>query len=432
MRRDTDLNAIDHARFVGCGGAGMAPLAKILHDEGISVSGSDLKESDNTRKLRNLGIPVQIGHDPACLRELRGRGLMIHTSAVATDNPELAYAEKVGWTIRRRGEALADFAATRRRVVAVSGSHGKTTVTAMIAFILQQAGMNPGFLVGGKINGWEWSGAAGAGDLFVCEVDESDGTHALIRATIGLVANIDDDHAWSVGGRERLMANFSAFGENCETLIYIRDEVADALFSDHSDSIVLDEASLESLGPSEWGDYQRLNAALAVRVAALAGLPTHVGARLIDAFPGVARRMTFHHLDDHFALVEDYAHHPTEVRAAIQALRKRFPSHDLTVVFQPHRRARLERYFDDFARELRGADRVVVVPIFAAWVEDDGRGAEDLATAIGDKAVCLDGTWESVAAGLAIPPTTSGVLAIFGAGDVEALIPECLKRLEDK
>lgn len=413
--------------FIGAGGAGMGPMALILHQQGFQISGSDLKENRNTMGLKEQGIPVFIGHDSSqIVNDLPA--LVVFSSAVGETNPELVMAQEQEVPCRQRGELLADLAASYRYPVAISGSHGKTTVSAMLVHIFKVIGKTPGFLIGGNIKGWETSGAAGNGDIFVTEVDESDGSHALVRSKLAVVTNVEDDHCWSVGGTEKLFENFKQFSEQSETLVYVGGELSDQLFADHPDQLRIAPDSkhfpeLTTGQAIEWGDHQRLNAEVAITAAIKLGIDRDLAVKAMIDFPGVERRMVIHYHDEDLVVAEDYAHHPTEVAATISSLKTRFPKYRFTVVFQPHRYARLERYLESFAQELGKADRVFITPVFAAWVEKGEIDSATLAAAIGAKSSYLEGSWgemaEKVTAEIAVPE----IIVVLGAGDINQLLP---------
>ena len=203
--------------FIGIGGAGMAPLAAIMLQRGAAVSGSDRERNAKTDRLAAAGATIHIGHRAEQLPP--DAELVVYSSAVASDNPERREALRRGIPELRRGEFLARLAASYRRTAAVSGSHGKTSVTAMLVHILTRCGRRPGFLIGAAMQDGSPGADAGRGDdLFITEVDESDGTHTLIHPELGIVPNVDDDHSWSVGGEEALHRNFRTFAENCRRL----------------------------------------------------------------------------------------------------------------------------------------------------------------------------------------------------------------------
>lgn len=412
-------NKIIH--FIGCGGAGMGPLASIMLERGWIVSGSDLCENKITRTLQASGVKFFLGHDMAHLPEYCG--FVVYSSAIKSCNPELEAARQRGLRLLRRGEMLAELASSYRRPVAISGSHGKTTITAMLAHIMSKCCNGCGFMIGGKLNHGP-SAAAGDGDIFITEADESDGTHALIKPWLGIIPNIEDDHAWSVGGRDKLFDNFRVFGMQSRKIIYVDFPETRTLFFGHPDAIIIPNSTSAYEHPQFTG-FLGLNAALAVAAATELGIEIEAARAALDSFPGVTRRMTIHYETPQMMLLEDYAHHPTELKASLDLLRMRYPHHYLRVFFQPHRYARLERYAEGFAEQLRRADSVFIAPVFAAWVESGNQNHETLASATGQHAIAINGNWQQQAALIMqnIPAGKPLLLAVIGAGDLEQVIP---------
>jgi UDP-N-acetylmuramate--alanine ligase len=306
----------------------------------------------------------------------------------------------------------------------------------MLSCILKEAGLNPGFMIGGKVAGAD-SFSPGNGDIFVFEADESDGTNALFSPYMGIVTNVEDDHSWSVGGRERLFDNFRIFAENSGTLIYMDDGEAEALFNSYPDSVKIEGGSirLEALSDDrkrEWRGFQAKNAALAVSVAEKLGVRRREAEKALNNFRGVARRMALRFESEYAVLMEDYAHHPTEVRCALENIRSRYPGRKLHVVFQPHRYARLSQYMKDFARELSAADTAYITDVFAAWAPENGVSSADLAALTGDNAFFISGTWDEIAEKVVTDFVPGGIIAVLGAGDIDRILPVIEKRLKDK
>ena len=418
------LSSFHSVHVIGCCGAGCAPLARFFLERGFRVSGSDLLDNAAAATLRRHGAQIApAGHRPENLPQENEGLLVVRTSAAGPDNPEVAEALRRGLPVLRRGEALAVAAASCARTVAVSGSHGKTSVSAMLAWLLRELGANPGYMIGGSVTGWESAGAAGDGDLFVTEADESDGTHALLHSRLGIVTNVENDHAWSLGGFEALERNFRTFAANSETLLYCASEETDRLFGEHPHAVRLDLADLPDDFLPGFGHFQRLDGMIAVKAAELLGFDRTAVERALRGFPGVERRLSVRHKGS-VTLIEDYAHHPTELRESIRALHELYPGRRLIVIFQPHRYARLERYFDEFAVELRNADRVFVTPVFAAWTGGGKRSSEDLAAAVGG--IALAGNWDEMGARAGLELKPGDVAAIIGAGDLPKILPSLI------
>ena len=405
----------EHLHFIGIGGAGMAPLALLALDLGYELSGSDREANGKTYELIRRGIDIHIGHRAENLPP--DIDLVVYSSAVSEDNPERAEAFRRRIPQVRRGEFLAELAQSFRRVAAISGAHGKSSTTALLAHILTIAGKHPAFLIGAEMTGYGSFSPGSGRDIFVTEVDESDGTHTFIRAEVGIVPNIEEDHAWSVGGAAALMDNFVRFGSHCEHLIYWAGENPDRIFKDHPSAERLEDPPDEYAG---FFGFQAANARLAVAAAEYLGVPRAQAEAAARTFPGIGRRMVVRHDSPELTVVEDYAHHPSEIAAAIGLLRRRYPDHHLRVLIQPHRYARLEYFFDGFKKELARADSVLVTPVFAAWSESGKVDGAALAAAL-PNAQYVPAGWEETARIAVVPPRPAKplLLAVFGAGDIE-------------
>ena len=432
MRSIADYTDI---HFIGCGGAGMAPMMMIFHNKGFKVSGSDLIENESVAKMKSMALPVFRGHSGSNLPDAE-KTLVVHSSAIADDNPELAGARMRNLDCVKRGEALALLASSYKRTVSVSGSHGKTSVTAMISFILDKNGLGPGFMIGGKPGKGMEAFSAGNGDIFVTEADESDGSHVFLKSAIGVVTNVEDDHCWSVGGEEKLLDNFRNFARNSERLLYVKSPCTEELFAFHENGKAFDPAAygftaLSTSKVLEWQGFQLINAATAVEVSVMLGLKRAAAEKALESFPGVRRRMTLHYDDPakKITVMEDYAHHPTELENSLMSLRKRFPGRRLRIVFQPHRYARLARYIDQFAGQLSKVEEVFVTPVFAAWVNRESVSSEDLAARIGNNASFSGGDWDSLAEKIVSSMRNGDVIAVIGAGDIDSVIPILIEKL---
>ena len=418
------LSSFRSVHIIGCCGAGCAPLARILLEKGFRVSGSDLLDNAAAATLRKHGASIApAGHRRENLPPENDGLLVVRTSAAGEDNPEVAEAMRRGLPVLRRGEALAITADSCTRPVAVSGSHGTTSVSAMLAWLLRELGATPGYMIGGSVTGWESAGAAGDGDLFVTEADESDGTHALLHPHLGIVTNVEDDHAWSLGGFEALEHNFQMFAAQSETLLYCVSEETNRLFRDHPHAIRLDLTDLPDGFLPGFGHFQRLDGAIAVKAAELLGFDPAKAEKALRNFPGVERRLSVR-WNGAVTVIEDYAHHPTELRESIRSLRELYPGRRLVVIFQPHRYARLERYFDEFTVELKKADRVFVTPVFAAWTGNGKYTSDDLASAVGGTS--LTGSWDEMGARVGAELKPGDVAAIIGAGDLPKILPSLI------
>jgi UDP-N-acetylmuramate--alanine ligase len=333
--------------FIGIGGAGMSGLALVCAELGASVTGSDRSDSSYTERLRAAGLDPIIGHDAANLPE--GAEVVVST-AIGDDNPELILARERGIEPIHRGALLAELCA-EKRLIAVAGTHGKTTTTAMLVWALRGLGADPAFFVGGEVPGLGAERAAanagwGTGEWVIAEADESDGSFLDLKPEIAVVTNIEMDHHSRWGSVAELRVAFDEFTASARAVVRPEDS----------------DLEIDLAVP---GHHNLLNARAAVLAAAAAGFAsTEVAAALAD-FPGVKRRLELKGSRAGVHIYDDYAHHPTEVRAALAALRDQGPGH-LIAVFQPHLYSRTKAFGEEFGAALALADEVVVLDVYPA------------------------------------------------------------------
>jgi UDP-N-acetylmuramate--alanine ligase len=339
--------AFRRLHFIGIGGAGMSGLALVCAELGASVTGSDRSDSSYMERLRAAGLDPIVGHDAANLPE--GVEVVIST-AIGGDNPELAQARERGIEPIHRGALLAELCA-EKRLIAVAGTHGKTTTTAMLIWALRGLGADPAFFVGGEVPGLGAEKAAanagwGRGEWVIAEADESDGSFLELKPEIAVVTNIEMDHHSRWGSVAELRAAFGEFTTGARAVVHPEDT----------------NLEIELAVP---GHHNLLNARAAVLAAEAAGFePAKVAAALAD-FPGVKRRLELKGCRGDVRIYDDYAHHPTEVRAALSALREQRPGR-LIAVFQPHLYSRTKAFGEEFGVALALADEVVVLDVYPA------------------------------------------------------------------
>lgn len=420
--------------FIGVGGVGMAGQAHLMADLGWEVSGSDAVESPMLESLRQRGLAVVAPHLDGVPGEPE---VVVYSSAIDEGNLELQDARRRGIRCVRRGEFLGELARHFETVVAVSGSHGKTSTAAMLAHVCRASGVEAGYMVGGRVNGWERSAGAGAGRIFVTEVDESDGTQVYTQATLAVVTNVEDDHCWSHGGVEQLEACFVQFARQARQVLAWESPATRRLFGDWPTCRLLGDADKDArMRLPQPGEHNRINATLALAAAERLGIPREAALAALANFPGVSRRLSvrWRSEDGRQELIEDYAHHPTELRATLSALAEQRPGVPLLVVFQPHRHERVRRYGRQFSEILGAyARRVWVMAPFAAWT-DGGAEAEARAIATelsGGRGVYVEGGVSAVAAqvrgDMAAWRDRAYTLVVIGAGDVGGVVPRLLE-----
>jgi len=379
--------------FVGVGGIGMSAIARVLLARGEAVSGSDVKETALIGQLRREGVEVMIGHDADNVRSAQ---TVVVSSAIERRNPEYVAAQRLGVPVLHRGEMLAKLIASRRGI-AVCGTHGKTTTTAMVHAVLRLSGVDASLVLGGIDSLLGTNAHDGTSPWFVTEADESDGSFALLDPEIAVVTNIENDHLTSdeelpqlvrafgeflaklpdgglaiVGADNELSASLLEHDLRAKTLSFgfgARADVRAANLRFEGLSVTFDAIAGDvCLGTCELrvpGEINVLNALAAIAVARHLGVPFARIASALNAFRGVRRRFDILAATDRMIVVDDYAHHPTAVRATILAARQ-YHRGPVFVAFQPHRYTRTAFLAADFADALRGADRVYLAPVYAA------------------------------------------------------------------
>jgi len=377
--------------FIGIGGAGMSGLALVCARLGATVTGSDRSDSSYMERLRVAGLEPVVGHDPANLPE--GAEVVVST-AIGEDNPELALARERGVEPIHRGALLAELCA-EKRLIAIAGTHGKTTTSAMAVWALRAIGADPAFFIGGEIPGLGPRGAPanagwGEGEWVVAEADESDGSFLRLEPEIAVVTNMEMDHHSHWESFEKLRDAFAGFVRRSATAVLPSsgDLRPDQRLDIHSAGQILYGSSpsyksdkAEWFGPSSPGPadldlavpgaHNVLNARAALAAIAAAGLDVEAAAGGLSSFPGVHRRLQLKGSRGAVHIYDDYAHHPTEVRAALSALRELDPSR-LIAVFQPHLYSRTKALASEFGAALTLADEIVVLDVYPAREEPVG------------------------------------------------------------
>jgi len=451
---------IQRVHFVGIGGIGMCGIAELLAEQGVRVSGSDLRDGPTVARLRALGVPVSIGH---AAEQISDADVVVYSSAVGPRNPELVEAERRKIPVIPRAEMLAELMRLKDGI-AVAGSHGKTTTTSLIAHLLHAAGQDPTAVIGGRVLARGTGAQLGAGSLLVAEADESDGSFLRLAPVIAVVTNIDPEHLDHYGSLEALYDAFASFANRVpfwglavlcldhpgvqailpratrRTTTYGLSPQADLVGADP----FLDAGGMrfavrrrgEALGEARVplvGEHNVRNALAALAVALELEVRFDVAADALASFPGIERRFEQKGEEAGVRVVDDYGHHPAEVRATLAAARALHPGR-VVVVFQPHRYSRTQHLFDEFATAFHQADLLVLTEIYAAG-EDKIPGVESarLAEAIrahGQRAVRFVADLDAVPAAL-VPDLQPGDLVItLGAGNVSSLGPKLLAAIE--
>lgn len=456
---------VRQVHFVGVGGVGMSGLAEILRSLEFDVSGSDMKRSNTTQRLESLGVRVDVGHRA---ENVAGVDVVVYSSAISGSNPELMEARALGIPVIGRAEMLAELMRVKYGV-AIAGSHGKTTTTSLVATVLRAAGLDPTVVVGGKMAALGSNARLGAGDLLVAEADESDGSFLRLTPTIAVVTNIDAEHLDHYGSHEQVKEAFVEFASRVPfygiaVLCLDHPHVQDIIpriprrhvtygvspQADYSARAVQFRGLSTSFNAFRRGQplggfsvkmpgaHNVLNCLAAIAVADELEVPLDVTKQALATFGGVARRFTVLGTVEGITLVDDYGHHPAEIRATLDAAQRAYPheDHRIIVAFQPHRYTRTRDLFDDFTRAFNNADIVFVTDVYAAGEAPiDGAGAERLVQAIREHG---HRHAEYIPAKTDLPEAIEAVMRpgdvviALGAGDINQVVRTLKARLEAK
>ncbi len=397
------LSRIKHIHFIGIGGVGMVGIAEMLIHQGYKVTGSDLVENRNTERLRNLNAKITIGHNAS---NIGNCDVVVFSSAVNFSNPEMAEAKAKHKIIIPRAEMLSSLMKGYQSI-AVAGSHGKTTTTSLVANIFSDADYDPTYIIGGKILGKEDNSILGKSDFIIVEADESDGSFLHLNPEISVLTNIDNDHLDFYDNMprklERTFLNFMEKLPFFGTAIICTDCIrSKKLFkkisrpkisygfnksadfqilkrlqhADYQEFKLLDKANSKELNfklriP---GQHNALNAVAAFIVSRLAGISVKIATKSLENFSGVSRRLEqkgeLKIAGNNISLLDDYGHHPTEIKETISAVRQSYKGKKINMIFQPHRFSRSELLFNDFVEVLSKIDRLIVMDIYSAGEEN--------------------------------------------------------------
>ena len=441
--------------FIGIGGSGMSGIARILIGMGHVVTGSDLRDSSNVAALRELGAKIYIGHDQS---HLGNPDTVVVTSALWPTNPEYLLAKERGIPVIHRSQALAKLASSKR-LIAVAGAHGKTTSTGMVITALMSMGQDPSFVNGGVINSVGQSSSSGAGELFVIEADESDGSFLLYDTAISLITNVDPDHLDHYGSIEAFHKVFADFANRSRELVVISSddhgakEVAKLItkpmitFGEAKEATVRvqnikedAQVSFELVYKEEKssaklilaGRHNALNAAGAVATLVSLGFDFQASVIEVAKFEGTERRFELHGQERGVSVYDDFAHHPTEVQAALDGARAVVGSGKLITVFQPHLYSRTRLFAKEFAQVLAESDEVVLLDIYAAREDPEpGVTGELILNNFSDQSkIHYAPNWEEASAKAASLADSGDFIVTMGCGDVYRMVPQLLQALK--
>jgi UDP-N-acetylmuramate--alanine ligase len=443
--------------FIGIGGSGMSGIARILLGMGHQVTGSDLRDTSNVAALRELGATIHIGHDA---EHLGNPDTVVVTSALWPTNPEYVLAQERGIPILHRSAALA-YLTTKNRLVAVAGAHGKTTSTGMVITGLLRLGVDPSFVNGGVIAELGASSSSGKDDLFIIEADESDGSFLHYDTAVALITNVDPDHLDHYGSLEAFEAEFAKFAQGAKEFVAISSDDPGAVRVSnllHDKRVItfgqaqnadVQLTHVDASGPqvsftiqfegnsysatlSIPGLHNAINAAGAFAVLVGLGFDPAKSLAGISTFRGTERRFELHGVRRGVSVYDDFAHHPTEVAAALSAARAVVGNGNLITVFQPHLYSRTRLMHKEFAEALALSDQVVVMDIYAAREDPEpGVTGQLVSDSFADaEKVHYVPLWDDAPAVAASLATEGDFIVTMGCGDVYRMVPQILDALE--
>lgn len=443
---------------VGIGGAGMSAIARILSQRGELVTGSDLEPSPFANRLQAEGIEIHYGHDADLVR---GADLVLTSAAVPADNVELVEARNEGIAVVRRDEFW-DELAGNKRTLAVAGTHGKTTTTGLVAWILEKSGADPSYIVGGELLDFGANSKAGQGGDFIIEADEYQLAFLGLQPETAVVTNVEHDHPDEFPSTAAIRGAFQSFVDQVERRVILcaDDEGARSLATSGKERVTYglsqeagwraEEIRPNGAGGSDFlalrdgevlglartrlpGTHNVLNALAALAMAQAAGVSFTDAREALTGFHGVARRFQLLGEEDEVTVIDDYAHHPTEVRATLQAAVDRYPERRLLVVFQPHTYSRTKRFLSQLAGAFDEADGVIVTDIYASREEPDPEIEAGQLVAIMDH-VCARhvGGLEEAAKALLEEVEPGDVVITMSAGDGDKVGRLLLEGLMDR
>tara|TARA_Y100001970_G_C14207765_1_gene845063 strand:+ start:300 stop:1676 length:1377 start_codon:yes stop_codon:yes gene_type:complete len=385
---------IKNIHFIGIGGIGMSGMAELLTHAGYSISGSDLTENDRTRFLRSLGLRVDIGHNKDNIKD---SNLVVFSSAVKKDNIEIKAAKDLGIPIIKRAEMLAELVRVKPMSIGVSGTHGKTTTCSLIGSILHSANLDPTMAVGGIVESFGTNAVSGKGDIIVVEADEYDKTFLSLNPVIAIINNIEEEHLDCYKDFQDLIDAFEKFVNNIPFYGFVLlngddnniskiikkikrpiityglnekyDYSAKNIFFDLNKStfdLYHKNSKVDTVHLSIPGYHNIYNALCSIALSMEMGISIEVIKKSLSEFKGVRRRFDIKYNSEGNLYIDDYAHHPTEVRATIDAVKKGWPNKQITSIFQPHLYSRTKHFYKDFASSLSGSDKVILLDIYGS------------------------------------------------------------------
>ena len=461
-----------HVHFIGIGGSGLSAIARLLKESGYEVTGSDRSLSPFAVDLQSAGIKVFIGHEAG---NIKGADWVVRSSAITDDNDEVKAAQQTGIPVYKRADFLGQLM-TEKTGIAVAGTHGKTTTTAMIAWMLYAMKRDPSFIVGGTLNNLKVNARAGKGSAFIIEADEYDRMFLGLKPQIEVVTNLEHDHPDCYPTFEDMYTAFQSFVNllpSDGTLIAFTDDkwawtllshsrqkwLGVIAYSLHAEMTInspqwmqarapqpntrggydfsamtnvgTDAASIARVSLQVPGEHNVRNALAALSVAATMGLPLQEAADALGEFTGTGRRFEIRGEKRGVIVVDDYAHHPTEIKAILSATKARYPSRRIWAVWQPHTYSRTQTLFLEFSRAFPDAQEVLVTEIYASREPKQDFSSAEVVSAMPHPSARFTGSLENTTDYLLKNLGSNDVLIVMSAGDADQISTDVLKGLKE-
>lgn len=454
--------------FIGIGGSGLSAIARLLKESGYEVTGSDQTLSNFAVALQNVGVSIYIGHHP---RNVTGADWVVRSSAIKDDNPEVEAAKRAGIPVYKRSDFLGQLMSNKTGI-AVSGTHGKTTTTAMITWMLYAMERDPSFIVGGTLENLKVNAHAGQGEAFVIEADEYDRMFLGLKPRIEIVTSLEHDHPDCFPTFDDMYSAFQSFIDLLPpdgTLIACAEDEGAITLLTHARRKGLNVVSYSvqgemTINSPQWmqartlkpndrggfdfsamtnmasidmvhvslqvpGEHNVRNALAALSVAATMGLSLQAAADALGQFKGTGRRFEIRGEHKGVILVDDYAHHPTEIRATLAGAKARYPNHRIWAVWQPHTYSRTQALFYEFSRAFADADEVLVTEIYASREAKQNFSSAEVVSAMPHPSAHFSGTVAETKKHLLRNLRSGDVVIVLSAGDADQINTELLKEM---
>ena len=462
-----------HVHFIGIGGSGLSAIARLLLESGYTVSGSDRAMTPFADEVRKAGAQVFVGHHP---RNITGADWVVRSSAVTEDNPEVEAAKRAGIPVYKRADFLGRLMEDKTGI-AIAGTHGKTTTTAMTAWVLSELGRDPSFIVGGVLNNLGVNARAGKGNLFVIEADEYDNMFLGLKPQIEVVTSLEHDHPDCFPTYESMVEAFQKYvdllPDNGTLIVCVEDAGAASLipharkavrnvvaYSVQADKTInsplwmmarevkpntrggfdfvassnLSGTSLNSVEVSLQvpGEHHVCNALAVLAIVEVLGLSSEKAAQALGDFTGTGRRFQLRGEVNGISIFDDYAHHPTEIKATLAGARARFPNRRIWAVWQPHTYSRTQTLFLDFARAFKDADEVIVTEVYAAREPKQDFTSAEIVSAMPHLSARYRQTLAEATKYLLDHLKPGDVVLTLSAGDADQISTDVLKGLQER